>query len=249
MKNQRRHARLHRFADAGPCAHALICGLLLIFAATPAAEAAFFPGDTPVPVFSDDFSDDMDVTPPAGWAPYVWTGNSGDDWLFKWWGEDDNRPTCAGNWGDVWLRSRYARNSQQSVFIIDDSNPDRGGFVPDLASWTNIRLEFDVFPLDNDETSFGAIIGGADPDGDRKIDDGYLFYIDTIPDASSAINLSRRATWHLVKRMGGSDAELGSGPVELDPANNDLLTIYEDTCYRMRLDFFCGNLRVQVKRL
>jgi len=243
MKNQRRHARLRYLDYGGPCARALVCGLLLIFAATPAADAAFFPGDPPVPVFSDDFSNDVDMAPVDGWSPYVWTGNPGDYTLFKWWGEDDNRPACAGNWGSVWLRTRYARDYNQSVFIIDQSNP------ANPADWTNFRLEFDVNPLGDNANSFGAIIGGADTNSDRKIDDGYLFYIDTIPAASDAINFSQRATWHLVKRTNGSDADLGSGPVELDPANTDLLTIYEGTCYRMRVDFFCGNLRVQVKRL
>jgi hypothetical protein len=252
MKNQRQHARPRDLKYAGPCARALVCGLLLIFAATPAAEAGFFPGDPPVPVFSDDFSDAVDITPVARWSPYVWTGNPGDYTLFKWYGEEDAPySTCHGNWADPldpasipwWMRTRFVEAGKESVLIIDQSNP------ANPADWTNIRLEFDVYHVNVYDTSFGVIIGGADTDGDRKIDDGYLFYIDTIPDAFNAINNNSRATWHLVKRMGGSDADLGSGPIELDPANNDLLTIYKNTCYRMRVDFYCGNLRVQVKRL
>ena len=224
--------------------------LLLMAAAIP-ASAQFFPTEEPVVVFSDDFSTftrPTDGSPDTGiWNVMRWSGGNLYDGL---WEPNNYIFPCAG--GDSWLqhvRERIGRSYRSSVIAINQSMLGDPGYEPD--QWTNIRFEVD-FRANNEQTAMGVVLGGSSWDspanGYLDVEGGYLFYIDHFPTKADARDRGERSYWHLVKRIGGTDVEIAGGMIELDPGNNDLLSVYEDQCYRLRIEFFCGNLRAQVKR-
>jgi len=222
--------------------------LLALLAGSAPVEAQFFPTEPPVEVFTDDFS--TYVAPPAPADPWTivrWSGGNGFDGN---WRPNSYIYNCAS--GDTWLqhvRENDGQSDRSSVLTINQSLPGHPSYEP--AQWENVSVEFD-FRVNNDRSALGVVLGGTtwdNPVGNMiDVEEGYLFYMDQFPTKADARDRGERSVWHIVKRLNGTDTEIGRGVIELDPLNNNLLSVYEDQCYRLRVDFFCGNLRVMVKR-
>ena len=152
----------------------------------------------------------------------------------------------------------------------ENANP--GNYDP--TEWTNIRYEVDVawdqLGLPGLVWGLSSTVDTNFSPADRKPADGYIFYI--TPDSSTGFTGSTancvlpayQSTWHLA-RMKGWDrlgnisgqqdwVELASGavvpkePGTSTPATlgtGSLQCLRTGRAFRFRLDYFCGNLRVQ----
>ena len=228
---------------------ALVCGLLLVLSGAPATSWAqvFFPGDVPVPIFTDDFEAAGAL---GNWTVYQLELPPLPAWT-AWQLSSDVVPEVAnGHWGLQHLRENAATGGRHTVIAPNISIPGNAGNLP--QDWTNTRMEFDFAP--SQWGAVGAMWGARDGDLDGRPDDGYLFFIDDFPTRAESLppeddGQDLRAWWHLVRLRAGTYVEVGSGPLELDTSDPDLLTAWRGSVYRLRIDFFCDDLRIQIQRV
>jgi hypothetical protein len=208
----------------------------------------FFPTWDPTPIFEDDFEAGVQGDPadPALYTVFQdpllgWTA----DWLYE--DTDQIDEVENGMWGDNYMRQEPISVGQRTVLAINQSIEGNPGYDP--TEWDNIRIDFDF--SGRPDTATGLGFGLQDDDLDGLLEAGYYFYIDDMPLHEDALT-GDRAQWHLVRQTGGAWTELGSGPIELDPLDANLLTVEQrqpdDPAYRVRLEFFCNNFRVQIQR-
>ena len=224
------------------------CALLLLGGAGTAS--AQLPATTPTLIFSDDFTSAW--TEPPG--PAGWTGFNYD--------RDDSDP---GDW-EVYTTPRSCSQLRWIPYMIVENDSDQpaggdgqhalvvtetlaGGLIPN-ADKTNIRLEFDFQGSDEFRSRPGAVwnLTENSGDGDDVIDDGYFFWFTDLPDRSNTP--AQKSNWELVKKVGGVPTVVASGVVDAtaDPTWQQYYTVAEDMCYRLRVDYYCGYIRVQVKQ-
>jgi len=267
MRYQKRHTGTHlpltRTAAAAARALPLaVCALALILTATTAS--AQLPAGPPIPTFSDNFStgwagqDITDLAIPTWieghWDPY---GEGGDWALRDNWDMSDDRVECAGS------NSRWT--SGGSFYVREDDSDQPGGgdgqsvVVPvvtiigapfpgvlSAADLTNIRVEFDFSGEDDGRSRIGAVWHAAG-DSDGVIDDAYLFYVKDIPDKYDS---GDKANFDLIKRVAGVDTVVATGAIDAssDPTwRSGYESVFEESCNRLRVDYYCGYIRVQVK--
>jgi len=220
---------------------------------TPAQD--IFPPNEPRQIFTEDAGTASAGNLPSGVIQYNWTQTSTGV------GSSTTAVACGGGFWGTHLVQTEARASNysaainrahplaplgtSSVFVVDQSVVGHGGYLP--TDWENFRFEFD-FSADAN-SAVGVVWGGSDTQPDVTVDHGYLFYIDELPTRTEAVDDGDRARWHLVRRQSGYDLELDSGDLEPNAGSNDLLSVYNSACYRLRLDFFCGTLRIQIARI
>jgi len=194
-----------------------------------------FPAQPPTPVFSEDFSTGID---PSVWT--VWPTGSGA------WSSSNDNVWCyaSGHW-NTHLKETGATSLAPSGLLIASSMPGNSGYNP--VDWTNIRMEFDIYSSNVGQMGF---TWGLQPDsnGDGYPDAGYLFYIDSFANANASPGPSNRAQWYLIRRENDVNTVVGSDQVVLVAGDSNLDSLYAWRCYRLRLDWFCGNLRVQVRK-
>ena len=225
---------------------ALLCGLVLVLAGLPAIADAqiFFPADVPVQIYAKSWElptalgDQTVYQMPLGW---------GANWTLS----TDVVPEAAnGYWGSQHVREDAVRAGQHTILVPNISIPGNPGNLP--QDWTNIRMEFDFAP--SAFSAIGAVWAMRDPDADGQPDDGYLFFIDDFPswdDSQSPADGGQdlRAWWHFLRLRAGTWIEVATGKVELDLSNDDLRTAWLGAVYRLRIDYFCDDLRVQIQRV
>ncbi len=227
-----------RPASTGRAGRTMAAGLALAAAAILAPgtlQAQFFPANPPVQVFSEDFATGIDL---GVWS--VWPSGSGN------WQAGSTPPWCfdSNHW-DTHVSETGARSTDPTGLVILESMPGNTGYNP--VNWENIRIESDLHSANVGQM---GIAWGLQPDtnGDGYPDAGYLFYVDEFADDGDPPGPDNRATWHLIRRDSDVNTVVGQGPVILDPGDSSMDTLYARRCYRMRVDFYCGNLRVQVRK-
>jgi len=206
---------------------AILVALAVAIALPMTATAQFFfPVQDPVPVLTDDFE--------AGIG--LWTDLSGGTWT-----TDPATAWCWNGQGNH-LAESGARLGGPMGLALNMS-------IPSSVDTTSFRVEFAFVGTAVSQTGF-FWAAQPDSDGNGVPDAAYLFYIDRFPTVTDAQDptLNARAWWHLVRIESGVMSEIATAPVELDPGDIDLLTTFQSSCYRLRVDWFCGNLRVQVRR-
>jgi len=211
--------------------------LALVAAGTPAPVGAqgFFPLTPPSQVFAEDFAGGIDT---SVWT--VWPTGSGA------WSSTTDSVTCygSGHW-DTHLKETGATSGAPTGLLIAQSMPNAPGYDPN--QWTNLRMELDLHTSGIGQMGF---TWGLQPDsnGDGYPDAGYLFFIDRFATDRAPYGPGNRAVWHLIRREGDINTEIGSASVVLVEGADHLDSMYADSCYRLRIDWFCGNLRVQVRK-
>ena len=233
---------------------ALAAAVLLTAPASLHAQNVYPPNEPRV-IVDEDVSSASPPALPAGVTQYDWARATAPEMVSSndavscgsgFWGTHlaQNRgfagPTAVGPRADV-----LSSGGTSSVFALTDSVTGNAGYL--ASDWENFRFEFDFTGDAN--SAPGVVWAATDVDGDLLIDHGYLFYFDELPTQAEAVGDGDRARWHMVRRLAQYDLELASGEVELNPGNNSLLSIFNDGCYRLRLEFFCGGLRIQVARI
>lgn len=233
-------------------ARALLCGVLLVMASAPVAWGGVFPAAAPALVFYDDFETTTSPRPPDD--PLDGTGAIWDEWLVNGGSMDFTYRTTlplippevgGGVWGSRCIEETLVRSGWWGYLIAKQSQPTNPGYVP--ADWTNIRMELDIGISQGGKP--GLVWGMQDPDGDNNPDQGYLFGVRNFPTAVQAA-AGYRASWVLLRFVAeGSWSVLGSGSISLptsDPYTQYLIPYH---AYRLRLEWYCSNLRVQIQRL
>ena len=235
-------------------AAAVIAALVL---AAPAAVHAqtVFPPNEPRVIIDEDISSATAPALPAGISQYNWTATAPTAMA-----SSGDAVSCGGGfWSTHLAQSRglagplpvsgrdgvLSEFGTSNLFVLSGSISGNAGYL--ASDWERFRLEFDFTGDGN--AAVGVVWAGADTDNDLLVDHGYLFYVDRLPTQAQAVNDGDRARWHLVRRLSGHDVELASGEVELRPGDDNLLSVYSGACYRLRLEFFCGSLRIQVARI
>ena len=234
------------------------CALLLLGGAGTAS--AQLPAGSPTLVFSDNFADGfagMRITDYWTWREFHWDnyGDDGDWWLLPEWNLNEELdgpcPGSNGRWtgdGSFFLREddsdQPGGGDGQSVLVVRNTIPGRS-IAP--ADRTNVRIEFDFYGKDDGRSRIGALWAGADPNYNRVFDDAYLFYVKDIPDDG---DLGSKASYDLIKRVAGVDNVVATGIIDASgdstwPSGRE--SVFEDFCYRLRIDYYCGYVRVQVK--
>ena len=207
--------------------------VLVLFSAAPRASAqAFFPDIAPSgPTFQDDFESGLTY-----WYQFPTTGQ---------WSDGTGSGSC--------FSSNYLRDESSqgpTIAAIRKSMPGNPGYNP--ADWENIRVEFD-FQATGPSAGQMGVAWGLQPDGsagagtDGYPDAGYVFYIDNFADASGSPGPGNRARWHLIRRTDDVNKMLDEGDVVLSEGSAGLDSVYLGSCYRLRLEFFCGGLRIQIR--
>jgi hypothetical protein len=238
------------------------CALLVLGGAGTAS--AQLPAGSPTLLISDNFSVGSVGAWPFEWEEFHWDpyGDRGDWYLYN--TPDSQTKGCpgadaTGRWtgdGSFYVREndsdQPAGGDGQSTLVprrtmIGAPFP----FVLTAAELTNVRIEFDFYMQDAPESRVGAIWHAADTGGDRQLEDAYLFFIGDIPD-DTAHGPSYKAEYTLVKRVAGVDTVVANGRIDTsaDPgwAAMTTQTVNEDWCYRLRVDYYCGYVRAQVKQ-
>jgi hypothetical protein len=220
------------------------CALLLVLGGMGSAMAQLPPGQ-PVLIYSDDFNASTNSDPPNGWRPFNWDFVDGDrgDWELY-----NSSIACAQ---DRWLPQAIREDDSdqpsgrdgQHILVVRNTLAGRSILNPDK---TNVRIEFDF--RGGRGSRLGAAWAVTDSNGDRLVDDAYLFYFSNIPRKNQTP--ARKANWHLVKREAGVDTEVATGVVDAtaDATWQQYYTVARNACYRLRVDFHCGYTRVQVKQ-
>ncbi len=233
--------------------------VLLAVSPVDAQVSEIFPLNPPRQTFAEDVSSAGSTgNLPVGISQYIWTQVPVVPVPLL--GSSTTAVACGGGfWGthliqDSGLAGRQSPTidrpsaispvGNSSVFVVDQSVSGHAGYVP--TDWDNFRFEFDFSA--NTDAAVGVVWGGHPVTGLTKVQSGYLFYIDELPTQFEAVNDGERARWHIVRRESEYDLEIDSGDLELN-GGNDLLSVYSDGCYRLRLEFFCGTLRIQIARI
>ena len=239
----------------GPAA-AVLATAVLVLAPVVVGAQSIIPNNPPTITYSYDVST---ATPPALEAgeitQYNWTGVSAGV------GSSSEGVSCgAGFWGTHLKQAQGLAASQSatlnrphplgpagrsSVFVINQSVAGNPGYLG--TDWDNFRFEFDFTGDAN--AAVGVVWGGQDITGNLDVDHGYLFYVDQMPTELTFLAGDNAAQWHLVRRRSGYDLEIASGPAILNDGIDALRSVYQGQCYRMRVEFFCGTLRVQIARI
>jgi len=222
------------------------CALLLVLGGVGTASAQL-PATTPTLIFSDDFNSGSGWDPPTGWWGFNYDRLDSD---YGDWERYSSSRSCAQ---DRWLpyaireddSDQPAGGDGQSVLVVTDTLA--GGAIPN-ADKTNIRFEFDFQGSDEYRSRPGAAWHVTDTNGDRRVDDGYFFWFTDLPDRTNTP--AQKSNWELVKKVGGVPTVVASGVVDAtaDPTWQNYYTVAEDMCYRLRVDYYCGYVRVQVKQ-
>jgi len=242
---------------------ALAAWAAVLFALAPLSAQAqsIFPPNEPRVIFDEDVSTATGGNLPTSILRYDWTQNSGGV------GSTPTAPACGGAfWGTNLVQtsgqaafgtinppdafgnanrtSPLGPSGKSSVFVVEQSVPGNTGYL--ATDWENFRFEFDFTA--NANAAVGVVWGAQATT--TKVDHGYLFYIDDMPTQAEAVaDPDVRARWHLVRRQAQYDLEIDSGELVLNPGDNNLLSVFNSACYRLRLEFFCDTLRVSVARI
>jgi len=252
----------HGFRPLASCSLLLAACALLLFGGAGTASAQL-PASTPDLMHHDIFdigSAGSNITTMAGWTEAHWDGTGvGGDWILRDDPDDDTKgcPGDAGRWtgdGSFYLReddSDLGGGDGQSILVLRKTIPGFPGGIA-AADRTNVRIEFDFYMQDDPESRIG-VVWNADAGVSRVADDGYLFYIGDIADDGDDHNDDDyMAEYTLVKRVAGVDEVVANGRIDtyLDPGWGSWTTdsVMEDWCYRLRLDYYCGYVRAQVKQ-
>jgi hypothetical protein len=216
----------------------------ILAAWVPTAHAQFFPTDPATPIVTENFETDelgnnwsasnweaFDVTTDA--TPFVGGSNTTIDQV------------SANSYFNRYVIDQTSTMTNPTILVSKTSIPGSGSYVPD--QWTNFVFEFDMVPGVN--SSQGVAWSQLDTDDDDVPNQGYFFYIENVPTRNDAINLGARAKWRFIRREAGVDIEMGDNSIEFDPSDPDLLTMYVDWAYRVRVEWFCGNLRIRAYRI
>jgi hypothetical protein len=233
----------------------VVCGLPLLLGGAGQA-AAQLPVGVPTVMLSDTFNAGSAGGPPPNWTEFHWDPYGDDgDWELLDQSDlsdldgpcpgDNNRWTFGGSFFVSENDSTNGGSEGQTLLFPDPTLP--GGSIAE-ADRTNIRVEFDFYLTTNDKSRAGVMWAARDRDGDNEIDDGYLFMIKEIPDDGDTGSM---AGYDLIKRRAGTDIVVATGLIDLNydpvwPAGRG--SVFEDFCYRIRLDYFCGYTRVQFKQ-
>jgi hypothetical protein len=260
-------------ASTAPSGLLLAACALLIAIGGAAPAAAQLPAGSPTFITGETFNVGSAGSAPFQWEAYTWTpaGGTGGAWELM---DDSNLsylkgpcPGSSGRWtgdGTLFVREDGSSTGAEGQSVLFPWKTLLGMPFPILSAsnFKNVRIEFDFYLRDDPEGEAGIVWRGADQDTaqpDRVIDSGYLFRIYDIPDDGSA---SGRASWELVKRVAMTDYVLASGVVDTssDPGWPKVVTsgggpdrwttdsVNEDFCYRLRIDYYCGYIRAQVKQ-
>jgi hypothetical protein len=261
-KEMNTHRHLPSRRPRGP----LLAGcalLVVVFGAAPAAaqlpatDPPGYPGST---VYSDNFATGSVGSKPSFWEETHWDPYGDDgNWELRSnssIGEIDG--PCAGDngrWtgdGSYYLREDDSNQDSEGQSILFPWSTLLGLPFPTnpASDFRNIRVEFDFYMADDPESRVGAVWRAADVlSPSRVIDSGYLFMIRDVPDDGSTSGL---ASYSLIKRYNNTDYTLATGTIDTssDPgwpswSNQSVL---EDHCYRLRVDYYCGYIRAQVKQ-
>ena len=224
------------------------CALLLVLSWAGTASAQL-PATPPTLIYSTDFNSGIGSWSETHWDPY---GDDGD-WTLQ--------TTPPNNTGLTWSTPFHIRENDsdccgggdgQSILIYDGFRA--GGPVP-IADRTNFRVEFEFIPHDDFESRIGLMWHGAlipEP-GDKVWDDAYLFYFSDVLDDDGGDNGDPSA-YTLIKRVAGVDTVVASGTF-LPGADATWMStddpgfsgLHEHYPYRLRLDWYCGYVRVQIQ--
>ncbi len=245
---------------------ATTAAVLLALAPVSLPAADIFPPNEPRQIFTEDASGAVAGALPSGISRYAWSKGSGA-FPANGAGSDSTLIACGGGfWGTHLIHSAGRASAwapsgdpvptntrphplgniaTSSVLAIDQSVSTNSGYLS--TDWTSFRFEFDFHADAN--AAVGVTWGGEDTLGVGTVNHGYLFYIDEMPTQAEAVaDADLRARWHLVRRQSGYDLEIDSGDLVLG-GTDDLLSVYNSACYRLRLDFFCGTLRLKIARI
>ncbi len=152
--------------------------------------------------------------------------------------------SCTSGWGDALV---YDQSGSGSV-VITDSIPGAPSYDP--ADWYNFRMELD-FVLGSSSDYLGVVWWIDDPANFNTLGvstGGYQAYLWGAPaDGTTPANGAN---------LGVEVDVFGSTPdyttvlenAELAPGDPEW-TVYSGACYRMRVQLFCGELTIQIKRL
>jgi hypothetical protein len=227
--------------------------VLTLVGGAAVADAQTFPTEPPVLVFDDSFETVPDDSEPPD--TNIWTrwgydpGNA--SWVGRWIVRNEDHwsdQSCMepGCWNQF-VQENDAQSTRMTALLVNQSFLGGAGFDP--TEWTNIRIETDLMG-DGDGGAPGVVWAvQPDSDGDGWLDAAYIVYFSHLPSRSNAIDNGARARWHLGKIVGNVYTEIASDDVVLDPFDNDLLSMYYNWCYRLRVTWFCGNLRVEMQNL
>jgi hypothetical protein len=251
----------HRFLPSRQ-RHGLLlaaCALLVLLGGA-APAAAQLPAGSPTLVFADYFNTGSHGAEPAFWDEFHWDPYGEDgDWELRDNGDLGSLDGPCPGWNDRWTNGSY---------FVRENDSDQGGgdgqsilfpyatllglpFPTNPASdFRNIRVEFDFYMADDGVSRIGAVWRAGDTTGwDRVMDVGYLFEIGDIPDDGDDTS---KAHYWLIKRVGGTDYTLATGTIDTssDPGWpwQAKKSVNEDFCFRLRIDYYCGYIRAQVKQ-
>ncbi len=246
MSRQKRPFRPIPLAQ-GLCA----CGLLLAVIGAPAAWAQTFPSVAPTQVMFDDFETTTSPRPPddpldgsgAIWDEWVYPAGSWTD--FSYYPGAPPGQVRGGMWGARSIWEGLTSRNWDGYLIAKQSIPGNPGYVP--ADWTNLRIDVDLTVTTRGMP--GIVWGVQDPDNDGIPDSGYQLEMGNFPTLNQATRNGKRAVWEFYR----IDSELSktlidSGIVDLPSSDNYAKYMVHYRAFRMRLDWYCGNLRVRVLR-
>jgi hypothetical protein len=241
------------------------CALLLVLGGTAPASAQLpgtdppgYPGST---VYSSIFDLGSAGSVPTWWEPATWTpGGNWGNWELRADGSigelDGPCPGYSGRWTQepsYYLRENGSSTGSEGQSILFPWATLYGLPFPTnpASDFMNVRVEVDFYLMDDPESEMGIVLRGADlnaAQSSRVVDHGYLFRIWDIPDDTG----SNRAKYELVKRVDMTDYVVASGVIDTSadpgwPAWSKE-SVHEDFCYRLRVDYYCGYIRAQVKQ-
>ena len=246
MSRQNRPARSGPFAT-GVCA----CGLLLAVVVAPGVWAQTFPSVAPTQVMFDDFETTTPPRPPDD--PLNGSGAIWDEWIYPagTWTDFTYYPSAVpaqvrgGLWGARNIWEGLVSRNWDGYLIVKQSIPGNPGYVP--ADWTNLRVDVDLTVTRYGKP--GIAWGIHDPDNDGIPDSGYLLLLMEFPTLDQAQN-GNRAAWELHRIDGElSSTVVDQGIIDLPSADNYTKYMVHYRAFRMRLEWYCGNLRVRVQRI
>lgn len=194
----------------------------------PADAQAWFPSDPPAGTFTDDFESGTGLWTLVG--PTQWTtGTTGSCLTGTYLTDNDVGPGLA---------------------IITSSIPGTGAYNP--ADWENIRFDVEIHSDAGapPEGQVGLLWGlwpdsAINPDGNP--DAGYVFFFDYLADSAQPLGGDNRARWHFIRRDDDVNKMIAEGDVVLEAGVANLDSMYAGMCYRVRLETFCGGMRIQVR--